>query len=217
MGICLIFVLVIRQISVIAVWVLFGLLCTSIGLYPIAYLVAREPISLLLSKPPSLLGNVLWQLGFYTHIIFGGLALLTGWTQFPRKFRLRYPIWHRRLGMVYTIAVMLSGIAGLGIAFWATGGLVPAIGFIGLGLVWLYTTSQGYLFARNHQFDAHERMMIFSYAACFAAVALRLYLPLLVMLFKGDFVPAYSIVAWLCWVPNMLVAYLIVKRKTQLR
>jgi len=27
-----------------------------------------------------------------------------------------------------------------------------------------------------------------------------------------DFVPAYRVVAWLCWVPNLMVAYLIVKR-----
>jgi hypothetical protein len=54
-------------------------------------------------------------------------------------------------------------------------------------------------------------MMIYSYAACFAAVTLRLWLPLLVIGF-GDFIKAYTVVAWLCWVPNILVAYLIVRK-----
>ena len=50
--------------------------------------------------------------------------------------------------------------------------------------------------------------MIYSYAACFAAVTLRLWLPLLVFLF-GDFIKAYVLVSWLCWVPNIIVAYFI--------
>jgi hypothetical protein len=53
-------------------------------------------------------------------------------------------------------------------------------------------------------------MMIYSYAACFAAVTLRIWLPLLISI-TGDFFIAYPIVAWLCWVPNLIVANLIVK------
>ncbi|GAB4428835.1 MAG: hypothetical protein OHK0039_47410 [Bacteroidia bacterium] len=48
-----------------------------------------------------------------------------------------------------------------------------------------------------------------SYAACFAAVTLRLWLPILTALL-GDFLPAYRIVAWLCWVPNLLVALAVI-------
>lgn len=54
--------------------------------------------------------------------------------------------------------------------------------------------------------------MIYSYAACFAAVTLRIWLPLLTAAFLGDFIKAYTIVAWLCWVPNIIVAYFIVRR-----
>lgn len=39
----------------------------------------------------------------------------------------------------------------------------------------------------------------------------RVWLPLLIMAF-GDFIVAYSIVAWLCWVPNLLVANFIVRK-----
>jgi len=52
--------------------------------------------------------------------------------------------------------------------------------------------------------------MIYSYAACFAAVTLRIWLPLL-MITLGDYLFAYRIVAWLCWVPNIIAAYFIVK------
>jgi hypothetical protein len=54
-------------------------------------------------------------------------------------------------------------------------------------------------------------MMIYSYAACLAAVTLRIYLPLLTFLFQ-DFNKAYSLVAWLCWIPNIIVAHYIIKK-----
>ena len=54
-------------------------------------------------------------------------------------------------------------------------------------------------------------MMIYSYAACFAAVTLRIWLPMLSALI-GDFVIAYRIIAWLCWIPNIIWANQIVKR-----
>jgi len=47
--------------------------------------------------------------------------------------------------------------------------------------------------------------MIRSYALLFAAVTLRIELPLLIMAF-GEFTPAYQVVSWLCWVPNALWA-----------
>ena len=53
--------------------------------------------------------------------------------------------------------------------------------------------------------------MIYSYAACFAGAALRIWLPILIAFF-GDFIVAYKIVAWLCWVPNLVVANIIIRR-----
>ena len=54
-------------------------------------------------------------------------------------------------------------------------------------------------------------IMVYSYAACFAAVTLRLWLPFLIAVFH-DFETAYVIVAWLCWVPNLIVANYLTKR-----
>ena len=39
----------------------------------------------------------------------------------------------------------------------------------------------------------------------YAGVTLRLWVPLLVQVFDGDFPRAYSLVPFLCWVPNLLV------------
>lgn len=200
----------------IALYGLFAIFAIAIGLYPIIYFMPEMPSGLLNSKPPALLADTLWNIGFYTHISLGGLALLVGWIQFSKKMRTRYINAHRRIGMIYIISVVLSGTAAIYIGFFATGGLIASIGFISLGIVWLTFTLMAFFRIREKKVYEHQRMMIYSYAACFAAVTLRIWLPLLIMTFQ-DFIIAYRIVAWLCWVPNLMVAYYFVERGGSLR
>lgn len=193
-------------------WVLFAILATLIGLYPIIYFLVDRKFGLLNSKSVELLTNTFWNIGFYTHIIFGGIALLTGWTQFSPKMRNRRMALHRKLGKVYVIAVLLSALAGIYIGFFATGGLISSTGFICLGIIWFYTTLKAYLYIKRGEVEKHQKIMVYSYAACFAAVTLRVWLPILTMLY-GNFSKAYLVVAWLSWVPNLLVAYLLTRKK----
>jgi uncharacterized membrane protein len=192
-------------------WILLVVLAIVIGLYPAIYFFIDRKFGLLSSKPDELLTNTFWNIGFYTHIISGGLALLIGWTQFSSNFRNKNLALHRQTGMLYVIAVILSSIAGICIGFFATGGLLSSVGFICLGITWFCTTIMAYIHIRNRRVENHQRMMVYSYAACFAAVTLRIWLPLLVIIF-GNFITAYTIVAWLCWVPNLFVANLICRR-----
>jgi len=192
-------------------WVLFGFLSVSIGLYPVIYFVQDRKFGLLATKSDALLSDVFWNAGFYTHIIFGGLALLIGWTQFsPRLRRTRLSL-HRNLGKIYFVSALLSGLAGIGIGTQATSGWVAALGFMSLGVVWVYTTFAAYRHIRAGRMMAHQKMMAYSYAACFGAATLRLWLPLLTNL-SGNFIVAYQVVAWLCWVPNLGVAWWLNRR-----
>ena len=182
-----------------------------IGLYPGIYFIKDRKFGLLSSKSTELLASTIWNTAFYAHIILGGTALLIGWLLFSTKLRLSNLSAHRAIGKAYIVSVLISSIAGIGLGFFATGGIVPSAGFICLGIVWFSTTLLAYQRIRNLQIEQHRRLMIYSYAVCFAAVTLRIWLPLLTILF-GDFIIAYSIVAWLCWVPNILVANLIVRK-----
>lgn len=186
-------------------WILLGLLAIGVGLYPLLYLIMDEPEGILLSKSEALLSNVIWKTGFFLHIIPGGIALLVGWTQFSAKIRRDKVHLHRLLGKIYVSAALVSGLAGFSIAWFATGGIVAKIGFALLGFLWFATTLLAYFSILKGDTLRHEKMMIFSYALCFAAVTLRLWLPLLILSI-GDFIPAYRIVAWLCWIPNLLFA-----------
>ena len=192
-------------------WILLATLAMLIGLYPVIYFLFDRKFGLLNSKSVELLTDTFWNIGFYTHIIFGGVALFIGWTQFSPKMRKWSIKLHRQAGKVYVIAVLLSALAGIYIGFYATGGLISSAGFICLGIIWFYTTLKAYLYIKNGEIEPHQKMMVYSYAACFAAVTLRLWLPLLTMIY-GDFVKAYLLVAWLCWIPNLIVAYIITRK-----
>jgi len=192
-------------------WILFATFALLIGLYPMIYFLIDRKFGLLNSKSVELLTNTFWNIGFYTHIIFGGIALFIGWTQFSSKMRNRRMALHRKLGKVYVVAVLLSALAGIYIGFFATGGWISSAGFICLGIIWFYTTSKAYLHIKEGEVEKHQKMMIYSYAACFAAVTLRIWLPILTIIY-GDFSKAYLVVAWLCWVPNLVVGYLITRK-----
>jgi len=192
-------------------WIILVIMAIIVGLYPIIYFVIDRRFGLLQSKSNELLASNSWNLGFYTHIIFGGLALLIGWTQFATSFRNKNLKLHRRLGKIYVIAVLLSATAGIYIGFFAPGGVLSSLGLICLGIIWLSSTLMAYQNIRKGQTEQHQKMMIYSYAACLAAVTLRLWLPLLSMTFE-NFITAYTIVAWLCWVPNIIVANIIARR-----
>ncbi|MCF6301029.1 MAG: DUF2306 domain-containing protein [Proteobacteria bacterium] len=187
-------------------FVLFAILALLVGLYPLIYFLMDRTFGLLASKETELLTNILWNIGFYVHILLGGLALFIGWLQFSKRLRKNNIKRHRTIGKIYIISALLSGFAGIGIGFFATGGLVAATGFISLGLIWVYTTLSAYLKIKNKDIQGHQKMMVFSYASCFAAVTLRLWLPILISIFH-DFETAYKIVAWLCWIPNILFAF----------
>lgn len=192
-------------------WFLFALFAILIGLYPSIYFFMDGKTGLLSSKPDWILNSTVWHICFYTHIILGGLALLIGWLQFNNKLRINKPQTHRNVGKVYVISVLVSAIAGFYIALFAEQGLWASLGFVCLAIIWFTTTLMGYITIRNKQIIQHQMFMIYSYAACFAAVTLRVWLPLLIIS-TGNFGKSYIIVAWLCWIPNMLVAYLIVRK-----
>lgn len=185
-----------------------AVLALLIGAYPLIYAFVESKYTFLGSKSPELLHSMIWKTAFFTHIIFGGLALFIGWRQFGSSFRARYMKIHRNIGMLYVIAVTLSSVSAIYIGFYANGGLVSAMGFICLGLIWFITTLAALVKIRKGNIIRHQQLITYSYACTFAAVTLRLWFPLLKNI-TGNPLDSYIAVAWLCWIPNVLIAYLI--------
>jgi uncharacterized membrane protein len=197
------------------IWIPVAFAAIVIGLYPLIYfLVDMHDKGIFKSKPTELLRDSIWHTFFYIHISFGGIALLTGWTQFSKRLRARYLNTHRFVGKIYLIAVLLSSAAGLYIAYYATGGIICTLGFGILAIIWMYTAIKAYTSIRALNIEEHKNWMTRNYALTFAAVNLRVYLPLLTMfVFNHDFIPGYRIVSWLAWVPNLIIAEMIIRKK----
>ena len=193
-------------------WFLFAFFAIGVGLYPLVYLLVDMSGGLLASKPAEVLQSKLWNLAFYLHIIGGGIALICGWPQFIKSWRAKNLSLHRLLGRIYVIVVFISGFSGLYIACFATGGRTSVFGFLFLAIGWLITTTMAYITIKKKAIEHHQAWMIRSYALTFAAVTLRIWLPLMNIGLDMSFSVAYPIVAWLCWVPNLLLAEIIVCR-----
>ncbi len=144
--------------------------------------------------------------GIYTHVFASIVALLLGPFQFSARLRQQLKNLHRWLGRAYLgIGVLMGGLSGLYISQYAFGGSVARFGFAALAVFWLYTGLRAYLAIRRGAIDEHRKWMVRNFSLTFAAVTLRLYLPA-AMVAGIEFTLAYPIIAWLCWVPNVLFA-----------
>lgn len=149
------------------------------------------------------------RLGLYSHVFASAVALALGPFQFVARLRLHHPTVHRWLGRSYLGAgVLVGGVSGLFVATNAFGGPLARAGFVCLAVAWLASGLRAYQAIRSGDVMSHRRWMIRNFALTFAAVTLRLWLPGMVISGVSMNV-AYPIVAWLCWVPNLILAELL--------
>ncbi len=163
------------------------------------------------------------QGALYLHIGAAALALALGPAQFSRRLRARAPRGHRITGRVYFVAVGLGALAALVIAPWNLAGLVGLFGFGSLGVLWLWTGARALRAIRAGDVALHQSWMLRNYALTFAAPMLRLWTGVLVAVLVatsgGDLDPeaafanAYAAVPFLCWLPNLVVAEWLVRRR----
>ena len=153
------------------------------------------------------------SLGIYSHIVGGMIALLLGPFQFNRNFRNKHLNLHRWMGRIYLLGILIGGLGGLYMATLSYGGFVTDLGFGSLAICWLFTGGMAFHRIRHKQIQWHQEWMIRNFALTFAAVTLRLWLPIFIISLKGDFEPAYQAVSWFCWVPNLMIAEWIIQRQ----
>jgi len=163
--------------------------------------------------------------GLLVHAFSAGIALILGPFQFLGRVRQRRLSLHRWMGRIYLICVLLAGLSAFLIAPGMISGLDGEIGLISLAIVWLWTGWMAYKNIRAGRVQIHREWMIRNYALTFAAVTLRLWLgvliatqlPFLGTKYAGDFdalfVEVYRVVMWLSWVPNLIIAEMIVQRR----
>jgi uncharacterized membrane protein len=150
------------------------------------------------------------------HIAGGIGALLAGPWQFSQKLRARALNFHRWLGRFYLLEVALGSVAGFAMATVSEQGWPTHFGFGILAVLWFFTGLQAYRMIRSGNVEAHRQWMIRNFALTLAAVTLRQYLPLMLFALHWPFSRSYITVSWLCWIPNVLVAEWMVRRRQRL-
>ncbi len=196
-------------------WGLMAFFAIGVSLYATTYLNLDASHGLLAQKEPHIIQRILYRVPFWLHVAGGITALMIGPFQFLASFRKKRLKLHRSLGKLYVSAIAIAGMCGIPVSLMAEGGWVARIGFLCLALVWLFTTLQAYRKIRQGNVQAHRQWMIRSYAATFAAVTLRIWLGTFMGALGWDFVTAYMTVAWLCWVPNLLVVEWVMRARKQ--
>ncbi len=188
-------------------WMFLALLCLGIAAYSARYLL-HPP-----RTPGEALGNPLGVPWLFIHIAGSVTALVLGSLQFLPALRRGASPPHRWIGRVYVMACLVGGGAGLILAAGSSAGPIASAGFGSLAVLWIAANLLGWRAAVQGRFAEHRRWMIRSWALTLAAVTLRLYLPL-VMILDLPFVPWYRAISFLAWVPNLLAAELWLRRSS---
>ena len=182
-----------------------GFLCVALALVSFRYLLRFG------GTPPVIEGNLFIEPWLMVHVAGAATALFLGPLQFSSRLRNRLPTLHRWIGRTYVVSCLVGGAAGFLLALGASTGPISTIGFGSLAILWIVTTSLAWRRAVQGRFIGHRAWMIRSFALTFAAVTLRLYLPL-IFVFQVGFDDAYRAISFLCWVPNLLVAELYLRK-----
>lgn len=155
----------------------------------------------------------IWRLAFYVHVFASIFALIGGFTQFNRDILKSYPRLHRFIGKMYVFNILFINFpSALIMAFFAYGFLPSKLAFIILDLLWFWFTLKAWIDIRKKNIAGHRRNMIRSYALTCSALTLRTWKVVLTSFTSLDPVTIYMIDAWIGYVPNLIVAEILIWR-----
>lgn len=190
------------RVAAAAMFGLMALMCLGVAPVSARYLLPEVPFP----APPMVIQMTNWPVAVLAHVGGGVVALALGSFQLVTRRGPRR-VWHRWAGRTYVLACLVGAVSGFWLALNASAGPIAAVGFGGLAISWFGTTVMGWRKAVSGQFAQHRRWMIRSLSLTFAAVTLRIMLPM-IPLTGLEFVDGYRAVSFLCWVPNLLLAEL---------
>lgn len=161
-----------------------------------------------------------WRLAFFIHIFCSLPLILAGTLQVIPAIRKRYLRFHSLLGKVYVYVILfLAAPSGFILAIYANGGTWAQASFTLLSLSWWIFTFLGWRAMKRGDERQHRAHMFRSYALTLSAIALRSYVFLIPAFWGINGKEMYVLVAWLSWVPNLLMVELVLGflRRKQLR
>lgn len=155
-----------------------------------------------------------YKLAFFTHVYTAVLVIPAGFTQFSGFIRKKFPRVHKYTGWIYAVVVIcLAGPSGFYMGLFANGGVASQVSFCLLAILWIYFTWTAIAKVIQGDIKSHREFLIRSFALTLSALTLRAWKYLLVFLFQPRPMDVYEIVAWLGWIPNLVIAEIIVRKR----
>jgi len=177
------------------------------------YIPLKNDVSFLMIKQTEVVERPEYLYFFYTHVYTSIFVLLTGFLAILRKdFGLKN--FHKNAGKIYISLILLfAAPSGIYMGIFANGGFLSKISFVILGCLWWFSTYKAFSLAKQHKFKQHKQWMWRSFALTISAITLRMWKVIIVYLFQPNPMDVYQIIAWLGWIPNIiLIEYLILKK-----
>lgn len=139
---------------------------------------------------------------------------MAGFTQFSSFILKKHLRLHRLIGRLYAGNILFVNFpAAMIMAIYANGNLPGKTAFFLLDCLWFSFTLKAVIEIRKGNVKAHKNYMIRSYALTLSAISLRTWKIILINTTNIDIPTIYMMDAWLGFVPNLLLAELLIRRK----
>jgi len=178
------------------------------------YVPIASDVSFLMIKQTEVTSRPAYLPIFYIHVYSSIFALLAGFIAVFFDKNLKY--LHRFSGRIYVfVTLIFSSLSGIYIGIFANGGWIAKVSFVLLGVFWFCTTYKSYSEIRKKNIVQHKFWMWRSYALAVSAITLRMWKVILVYLFQPNPMDVYQVIAWLGWIPNLLLVEYLIKKQNR--
>lgn len=170
-----------------------------------------------LSQKQDYLHLTIWKVSFYIHVFSSILCLIAGFTQFSNDILKNQINLHRVVGKIYVFNILIINFpVALIMAYYANGFIPTKIAFLILDTLWFWFTLKAFLEIKKGNTQKHKEYMIRSYALTFSAITLRTLKLVLSNVTDIEPMTLYMMNAWLAFIPNLIIAELIIRYKRKL-
>jgi hypothetical protein len=150
---------------------------------------------------------------FYAHLVSGPLSLLLGMILVSDRFRQRLPHWHRWLGRLQAVNVLLLVVpSGLWMSWYAATGVIAGAGLAALSIATAVFISLGVRAAIGRRFAEHRRWMWRTFVLLCSAVIIRM-IGGLATVAQFDALWLYPLSAWASWLVPLMI-FEVIQRKS---
>lgn len=177
------------------------------------YVPVQKEVSFLLIKQTEVEGKPEYLWFFYAHVYTSIFVLLAGFLAILRK-NFGFANFHRTAGKIYILFILIfAAPSGIYMGIFANGNFFAKLSFVILGILWWFSTFKAFQLARNKKFEQHKKWMWRSFALTLSAITLRMWKVFIVYLFHPNPLDVYEIIAWLGWIPNILLIEILIRKK----